>query len=226
VDASWCPTASRKHLFADEAGDFNFSPKKEASRYFIICTVCMDGCDIGHKLLELRRELAWSKAPLGDYFHASEDKQAVRDRVFELIARDKFAVDATIMEKCKAQPQTRTSDARFYQYGWYFHLKHVAPRVMCGANELMITAASLGTKREQAHFTSTVNDVAQQIGTAFAWATSFCASAADPCLQIADYCTWAIQRKWEKADTRSYDLIKDKILREYDLWQWGTTKYY
>jgi hypothetical protein len=26
----------------------------------------------------------------------------------------------------------------------------------------------------------------------------------DPCLQVADYCTWAIQRKWERGDERSH----------------------
>jgi len=50
--------------------------------------------------------------------------------------------------------------------------------------------------------------------------------AADPCLQIADYCAWAIQRKWERQDLRSYDLIRAKIRSEYDLWAKGTDYYY
>jgi len=48
----------------------------------------------------------------------------------------------------------------------------------------------------------------------------------DPCLQVADYCVWAIQRKWERDDSRSYDLIKDKIESEFDVWSIGSTHYY
>ncbi len=58
------------------------------------------------------------------------------------------------------------------------------------------------------------------------WATDFWPSGADPCLQVADYCAWAIQRKWEKGDARSYDLIKDRITYEYDLWKKGEIHHY
>ena len=31
---------------------------------------------------------------------------------------------------------------------------------------------------------------------------------------VADYCTWAIQRKWERDDNRSQILLQDKIFSE------------
>jgi hypothetical protein len=71
-------------------------------------------------------------------------------------------------------------------------------------------------------FANAVNDVIQQHLDRSQWATSFCPCAADPCLQVADYCTWAIQRKWERNDARSYNLIKDRISYEYELWERGT----
>ena len=38
-------------------------------------------------------------------------------------------------------------------------------------------------------------------------------------LQVADYCAWALHRKWEREppDTRSYTQIRNKIATEYDL---------
>ncbi|HEY5286242.1 MAG TPA: hypothetical protein VIJ50_03970 [Solirubrobacteraceae bacterium] len=36
----------------------------------------------------------------------------------------------------------------------------------------------------------------------------------EPCLVVADYCTWAIQRRWEREDQRSHELIADKIASE------------
>jgi hypothetical protein len=53
-----------------------------------------------------------------------------------------------------------------------------------------------------------------------------CAAAADPGIQVADYCAWAIQRKWERGDARSYDLIADKIDHEHEVWRGHTTTYY
>ncbi len=55
---------------------------------------------------------------------------------------------------------------------------------------------------------------------------AFWPAESDPCLQVADYCVGAIQRKWERGDHRSYDLIKDKIETEFDAWAVGTRHYY
>src|SRR5262249_15137744 len=103
---------SQKFIFADEAGCFCFERKLNVSKHFILCTILMDECSVGSTLLELRRSLARQQAPLGDCFHACEDKQVIRDAVFEAIAGHKFQVHATIMEKAKAQPQVRSSKPR------------------------------------------------------------------------------------------------------------------
>jgi hypothetical protein len=218
---------ARKHLFADEAGDFEFARKPNVSRYFIVCTVTMESCDIGHQLLDLRRDLAWrGNTALGDYFHACEDNQCVRDEVFRLIEAAEMRIDATILEKSKARPHTRASHACFYQYGWYYHFRSVSSAVLRKEDELLLTAASLGRARERRIFTGVVNNVVQQVTRRNSWATFCCPAIADPCLQVADYCTWAIQRKWERHDVRSYDLIRKKIVREYELWSAGTRHYY
>jgi hypothetical protein len=43
---------------------------------------------------------------------------------------------------------------------------------------------------------------------------------------VADYCCWALSRKWEKGDDRSYALIQDKIRSEFDVFRSGRTFYY
>ncbi len=58
------------------------------------------------------------------------------------------------------------------------------------------------------------------------WKADFMPSASDPCLQVADYCAWAVMKKWERNDLRPYDLIKDRITYEYDLFAPGQTHYY
>jgi Protein of unknown function (DUF3800) len=217
---------ARLYIFADEAGDFNFSRQPRASKFFIVCTVSMHSCEVAHDLLALRRELAWKKRPLGGYFHASEDKQEIRDEVFNLFAIHEFFIHAQVMEKSKAQLQIRSTNARFYQHGWLYLLRHGTGRMVCSGDEVLVTTAALGTKKRQRGFSSAVNDVAHQTLGGTIWSTHFCPSATDPCLQVADYCTWAIQRKWEMGDSRSYNLISRKIAYEYDLWAHGARHYY
>lgn len=220
--------ARRLFFFADEAGCFNFSRAPGASKYFIVCTIATADCAaLGAAMLDLRRTLIWEGAPVGEYFHATSDKQVVRDRVFELLQQQQFTAHATIMEKSKAMPRVRPTKHRFYHVGWYHHFKFVGPRAMAGAAEIQITTASIGTKKGQAVFSNAVNDVAQQvIRGGRKYRTAFCPSMADPCLQAADYCTWAIQRRWEKQDERSWALIADKITHEVDMWAHGTVHYY
>ena len=199
---------TRLYVFADEAGDFEFSRKPNVSRYFILCTVTMRTCKVGDEMLALRRELAWHGRPLDDFLHASTDKQVIRDAVFDLICQYPFHVQATIMEKSKARPQVRISRARFYKYGWLYHFRYgMKPRIGT-TPEVLVTAATIGTKKERLSFRNGVDDVMRQTVNPKAWAATFCLAATDPCVQIADYCAWAIQRKWEhKKDERSYDLI-------------------
>jgi len=215
----------RIYIFADESGNLLFNRSIGASRYFIICTVRMQSCDVGNQLLELRRELLFERLPVLEEFHATQDKQAVRDRVFGVIANADLRVQATIMEKSKSQPQVRPSAARFYHYGWYYHFKHSQPLPVRTGSEILVTTAKIENAKHQAAFSSGVHDVLQQLA-AGQWRTHFCRSVSDPCIQVADYCAWAIGRKWESGDRRSYDLIKNRITYEYDLWAAGTTHYF
>jgi hypothetical protein len=159
----------------------------------------------------------------------STDKQAVRDKVFEAICKREFTIQATItiMEKSKAYPRVRETRPRFYQYGWYYHFRHGTPKFVAKASELMVVAASIGTRKEKAAFQRAVGDVLAQT-VKKPCKVNFCPAAADPCLQVADYCAWAIQRKWESnlKDLRSYNLIKERITYEYDLWARGNKHFY
>ncbi|MET4217023.1 hypothetical protein ACVWWG_003603 [Bradyrhizobium sp. LB7.2] len=214
-----------RFVFADEAGDFTFKRQNGASRYFMLCTLTTDDCSMASELLHIRRELCAAGGEC-DKLHCTEDKQAIRDEVYKVLAQHKFRVDATLLEKSKAQPQTRTSDATFYQYAWYYHFKHVAPKILTKDSKLLITAAALGQNKTKAAFKQALNNTVQQIVPRSQWEVSFLDSAKDPLLWAADYCAWAIQRKWERGDDKSHKLIKASISTEYDLWSLGQVHFY
>lgn len=217
----------RKYVFADEAGCFTFNRRQNVSKYFIIATITTEDWETPTLGLQrLRHDLLKDQMDLGDFFHCTSDKQAIRDRVFAEIDQYDFKIQATICEKAKAQPQVRSSKARFYRTPWFYHCKFGLAPHLEGIDEVVITAASIGTKKEKLSFTSGLSDVMSKTIDHQKWDVDFRPCSSDPCLQIADYCAWAIQRKWERNDTRSYDLISEKISREFDLWAHGTTLYY
>ena len=215
----------RKYVFADEAGNFDFSDKNGASQFFILTTVTADSPDVGDDLLKLRRDLAWDGIALESSFHATEDAQAVRDQVFGVLVDHDFRIDTTILEKRKTEPRLAGDEERFYKIAWFLHFKYVAPRITSASTELLVIAAQIGTKKRRKTMRLAIEDVVDQF-TGCKWEVAFWPAKSDPCLQVADYCCWAIQRKYEQSDARSYNLIKDKIKSEFQPYDVGTKTYY
>ena len=217
---------ARKYVFADECGNFDFSTKQDASKYFILVTVALEDCSIGNRLLELRRDMAMRGIGLdSDHFHAAVDKQAVRNEVFPIIASTAVRVDSVILEKRKTLPRVRSTEERFYQTAWYMHMKYIAPKIVAKGDELLVVSASLGTAKKRRTFHTAVTDVMKQVATVSTQVACW-SDVSDPCLQIAEYCAWAIQRKWERGDSRSYDLIKRHVRTEFDLFGPGKRYFY
>lgn len=225
---------SRKYVFADESGNFDFRDHSRfngASRYFAVGTLLIEGdkavAELSADMLALRREFAWKGVATDDAFHASEDSQAVRNAVFQRLGQHDFRIDVTLLEKAKAQPQTRTSDPQFFKYAWYYHFKMVAQRALVAGDELMVVAASIGTKKLRTAFRTAVSDVVRQCCD---WRVphrvSFWPTQSDPCLQAADYGLWAVMRQQEGGDSRALMQIKTKVQSTYDLWKPGATYYY
>lgn len=218
---------ARIHVYADESGNFDFSRGPGATRYFILTSVTFfDDRQARAELDELRYELAWGGATSIGTFHASEDRQYVRDRVFEVLAPHRFRVDATILEKAKVLPYVRETDERFFRYVWYYHTRHVVPAISPADSELLVATASIGTKKRHVSFHSAVADVVAQVSPDQVVRTVHWPAPSDAGLQIADYCSWAIFRKWEHQDERSHRLIADKIATEHDLLRDSAPVYY
>lgn len=204
----------------------------KASRYFILTTVTLPDCSAADALLVLRRELAWEGLEAHPEFHAVEERQAVRDRVYATIAGIDFQIDSTIFDKRKVLPRNRDSEAYFYQFAWFYHLKYLAYRFNQPGIELLVVPATIvGRGKKQQAFTNAVESVVSQVANLANARCAFWMARTDPCLWLADYSSWAIQRKYEhtwqgQPDTRSYDLIKAKIRSEFPIFAGGTTLYY
>jgi len=190
----------------------------------MIGTVALEDPAVGDELLALRRELAWDGVQL-DQFHATSDKQRVRDRVFAVLAAADFRFDVTILDKRKAYAYLRADPLRFYKTAWFLHFKYVAPRIVGPHDELLVVASSLQINRKKKLVHAAIADVVGQVSPTLTFHTAFAQAMSDPCLQIADYMTWAVQRKYETGDARSYDLVRHKIESEFEPYSRGALQY-
>jgi hypothetical protein len=213
-----------RFVFADEAGNFDFSLNSGASRFFILTTVTMDDCRTGDALAHLRRDLTWQGINLAKPFHATEDSPAVRTAVFDLLMRSPIRVDATVLEKRKAEPHLQ-NDLGLYKMGWFLHFKYVAPQIATSQDRLLVVAASLGTKKTRRFFSAAVDDVVRQVSPA-RHRVAFWAADSDLCIQVADYCSWAVQRSWERGDPTFLNLLGSKVVTNKDIWAGGATYHY
>lgn len=216
---------ARKYVFVDEAGDFTFQRKQGASLYFMVGTASMGSCEVGDALLSLRRELMWEGIDV-EQFHATTDRQPVRDRVFSLLATSDIRVDATILDKTKTHDHLRQNPVRFYKQALFLHFKYLIPRVAGRHDDLTVVASSLQIKRHKGALGDSVRDVVDQVSRTRRFMTAFHKGATDPCLQVADYVTWAIQRKYERNDDRSYKLIEHLVKSEFQPFAKGAQTFY
>jgi hypothetical protein len=220
---------ARQNLFSDESGTFAFSRGPNISRYFAVGTLRIDQSELDrlrYLMPQLRDALAWRNQGLDSYFHATNDHPAVRAAVFDLLTRVDFRFDVTLLDKPKARPQLR-DETELFKYAWRHHLSGLAQEVVQPDDELMLTAAELGTRGRRKAFRTAIEDVMTDcLPYRVKRVLAFWPSSSDFALQATDYCLWAIQRKAERGDDSHYSIIKDKVHTERDLWERSTKLYY
>jgi len=215
------------YVFLDEAGDFNFSAT--GTKFFTFTTITKTRpFPWDTPLLSLKYDLIEVGVDM-EYFHAAEDRQAVRDHVFAIIRNDlgSFRIDSLVIEKRKTGPALQVLE-NFYPRMISYLLRYVLdPRNLKEFAEVIVITDSIPVSRKREAVEKAVKQTLSRMlppGTRYRilhHASKSCAG-----LQIADYCNWAIFRKWERGDLRSYELIRSVMMSEFDIFKTGNRYYY
>lgn len=226
-------------LFIDESGNFDFS--SSGTKYFVLsCLSTFFPIEGRDKLLKLRYKLL-SDGFNQEFFHATEDAQATRDKVFDIINNftDDIEIHAVIAQKNKANPSLyreeyykkgnkilRIVGADFYQRVCRTLLQYVFRRSnFKNASKIVIVLGVLFTRDKQSLILRTLKKYLKQ-NFSMPFEIYFHRSYADLNCQSADYFGWAIAIKWERNEKRSFNLIADKVKSEYQIFKRGETIYY
>lgn len=201
------------YIFLDESGNFDFSPG--GTKHLILgCVVYRRASALYSEVMDLRYDLMEEGYDL-ERFHATDDRQAVRDRVFAVIGRhlDAIEIHSLVVEKATTDPAVR-SVVRFYPEMLGRLLGHVF-ETLSGYREVIVITDSIPVASQRRAIEKAVKTTLADILPPHSrYRIYHHDSRSNIGIQIADYCTWAIQRKWKDGDDRSYALVRDAIRSE------------
>lgn len=215
------------YVFLDEAGDFTFSTK--GTRYFIVGSITTERpFPVYPDLTQLKYNLAEQGTDL-EYFHASENAQAVRNQVFAIIREHLHGIriDTTVVEKRKTGPALQEPE-KFYPRMLGYHLGFILRQYrLTDYTQVLIYTDRIPIQRNREAVKKAIKQtLATALPTEVSSQLLHHDSKSNFQLQVADYCTWAIYRKWERQDERSYTLIASAVRSEFDIFRTGTRMYY
>lgn len=215
------------YVFLDEAGNFDFSPG--GTKYFILSAISKERPFRAYQeMTELKYNLVESGKDI-EYFHASEDAQSVRNEVFTIIQRNLggVRVDSLVVEKRKIGPAMRPEE-QFYPRIIGYLLRYVLNGYPLDQyREVIVFTDQIPVKKKRRAIEKAAKvTLAEMLPKTARYRLLHHDSKSNMDLQIVDYCNWAIYRKWDAQDERSYQLIRPVIVSEFDFCLTGTTRYY
>ena len=211
------------YLFLDEAGNLDFS--KNGTKYFVLGGITKERPFHAYKeLTEFKYDQVEHGTAL-EYFHASENAQAVRNGVFDIIEKNLagVALDAIIVEKQRVDATLRDEE-QFYPKVLGTLLREILQHYPLAVfAEVVVFTDSLPVQRKRAAVEKGVKMTLEaMLPASVRYRVLHHASKSNMDLQIADYCTWAIYRKWNGQDARSFRRVQAAVRSEWDVLQAGT----
>lgn len=206
------------YLFLDEGGNLDFA--QTGTKYFTLTSVTTFRPFVGSdELISLKYDLLEEGLNL-HYLHATEDRQAVRNRVFEVVGRhlENYRIDSIVVEKSKTPPELQL-DTAFYPWILGRLLCDVITRIPAESfNELIVMTDLIPVQKKRKIIEKSIKEtLSGELPNAIRYQLLHHPSMSCMGLQIADYCNWALYRKWINGDVRSYDLIGSAVKSEIDL---------
>lgn len=202
------------HIHLDESGDWKFNPKSPSKYLILTMAWTYDPLPLATDLTSLRFGIVKDGTTL-ESFHASEDKQAVRDRVVQtMMGRAGWTFASVVLEKCKINPSLYEPHTFYPKFAGSL-LKFVLLGSQCrvGTSKVLVYADTLpmtNAKREGV-LKAMKTTCARCLPATVEYHAFSYRRESNKWLQVVDYCCWAMTRRWERNDSRTYDLLRQRL---------------
>jgi len=215
------------HAHLDESGDLSFTPK--GSKYYIFTVAwTYEPLALAQDLIALRFSYLKFGTDL-NRFHAAEDQQPIRDAVVRrLVGRAGWLFASIVIEKNKVNPSIREQHLFYPQFATMV-LKFVLRGCLKPqTDQVLIFTDDLPVKAKREAVKKAIYSVCRaELPHKVRFGCYHHPSASNVWIQVADYCCWGVQRKWERNDSRTYSLLRARMIRdELNVTARGATTYY
>lgn len=208
------------YIFLDESGNFDFGAN--GTRYFMLTSVSLNRPFSMTNALDFYRHECLEFGLDMESFHCANDNRYVRGRVFDLIAHhiDDIRIDCLIVEKRKASSLLQKG-GNLYPWMLGRLLRFVVHKeTERGAQKFILITDRLPFTGKRHTAESTVHRTLSRMVPDDRRLQAFHhASCSHYGLQLADYCCWAMFRKWERGDPTYCNRIDVAIRGEIDIFR-------
>ena len=208
------------YLFMDESGclgfDFN---KKKTSKYFVVSCLFTSSKRPLEKIVKkvhssLRQQL--HKHP--GVLHCNKEKPITRQRLLKLLKENDCSIMSIYLNKRKVY--TRLQDEKHVLYNYVTNIlldRIFSKRFVPTAKNITLIASKRETNKFlNDNFSSYLNRKVTNMHN-MKFTVKIKTPADEKSLQVVDFVSWAIFRKYEYGDEGYYNLIKEKIMEENPL---------
>jgi hypothetical protein len=207
------------YVFVDESWNMDFSEK--GTKYFVLAAVTtLNPIESSVALQTLKYSLLneWNGGEDFQHFHATEDRQIIRDRVFETFCEmENITINYLWAQKCKTPLEYRKRDTFYALLGWKLSQYILKKYNENSFDKVIIIFDKALNKKEQGEFFKTVKPELKKIWKPYA--IYFHQTLSDFNGQIADYCAWAKYVSLERDEKRPLEAIKNIPKNDFDIFE-------
>jgi hypothetical protein len=210
------------YIFIDESGDLGFKNSKFNSKYFIITALFVSEKKPLEKLVKkihstLRKKV---RSIGGGVLHSVKEKSATRKRLLKLLLQIKLSIMIIYVDKSKIYTNLQNEKHILYNYITNILIDRIFTKKLIDKDKNVILIAS---KREtnkylNINFKDYLKNVIKN-NHKLDIEVLIKTPAEEKSLQVVDFISWSVFRKYESGDSEYYKIIKDLIVEENRLYK-------
>ena len=203
------------YIFLDESGNFDFGAS--GTKHIVLTSVGMSRpFQVSSRLEDYKYDCIENGTEV-EYFHCYNDRWDIRKAVFDLIAAhlDDMRIHCLVVEKAGIDPALRQAEGLFKWMLGYLLRIALAEELDAGAKEVVVITDTIPVNKKRKAVEKSIQlAVARNQLPKMKYRILHHQSRSHYGLQVADYCCWAVFRKWQKGESTWYDQIKPAVRKE------------
>lgn len=201
------------HIYLDESGDLSFDfTKNGTSKFFIITVLISENKVLLDRLikkinLEVVRMSKGKSTP--NMLHASKQSDKIRMKLLNELASKDVQIDYVCVDKTKDLKYSLVDKHKLYLDLTIYLIDNVLNQCRILTDNILLTASKRETNKELNE--KFINGIERYFGNKILVEIQIPQN--EKGLQVVDFCSWGVFRKYEFGDNSFYKIIKEKFLK-------------